>query len=578
MVGDTLGVELPHALPVTPSLLRVTLGVTIIDDDREVEVVGLRKGVRVAPLKDTVGRVVGESEAAGLAVEVGGKGVGVVCGVGEDTLLPEAPREPVTLELAGTLREGEGERALDREANTLPVAATLPVVEREGREVKEGEAVAVVVVPVEGVAALVKVCGPEGLVTPLSDPEMVTDGLMVEDLVKTPVTLGRGEAESVKPPVQVGEEVSDTVVVTVPPLDREGRVENDTVGEAEGVSMPLFEGVDVGLVTGLQLEHVVEDGKEEGDTEVEAEEAAVCVAFELPLLPPLPLLCIDREGVVVADTQRVASGVVERVVREDREEEGEGAVLLDTVVGEGEGQVVELGEDTWVREREGEMEGEEEGEAEVFTDLEGRGEEDPLGLSGGVGDTDTLPEAQGIGVVEEDGVPPPETVTIEVELALLWLLPVKVVLGEPVGEGVLRAYVPLEEAVPPGVVLPRGLPEPVLDTLSEEDTEGELKGDREALPLEEGVEEMEGDTESLPVKVPPTESVGEAVDTVVRVGVGKEVGEPLKVAPEDTVEVREEEADTVEVGEGEGSQLTEEVGVKGVVGDAEAEGGTEKES
>ena len=52
---DTLGVELPHTLPVPPSLLRVTLKVIKEEDDREVETVGLVRGVGVAPLKDTVG-------------------------------------------------------------------------------------------------------------------------------------------------------------------------------------------------------------------------------------------------------------------------------------------------------------------------------------------------------------------------------------------------------------------------------------------------------------------------------------------------------------------------------------------
>ena len=45
--------------------------------------------------------------------------------------------------------------------------------------------------------------------------------------------------------------------------------------------------------------------------------------------------------------------------------------------------------------------------------------------------------------------------------------------------------------------------------------------------------------------------------------------------PEDTVEVRDAELDTVEVEEGEGAQLTEVVGVKRVVGDTDVEGGTE---
>ena len=129
--------------------------------------------------------------------------------------------------------------------------------------------------------------------------------------------------------------------------------------------------------------------------------------------------------------------------------------------------------------------------------------------------------------MEEEGVPPPDTVRMGVVLALFCPLPVKELLGDPVDEGVLRAFVPLDEAVTPGVALRRGLPEAVLDTLSEEETDGELKDDKEAFTLGEGVEEKEGEVVSLPVNVPLMESVEVAVDRVVRVGVGKEVGVPL---------------------------------------------------
>ena len=71
----------------------------------------------------------GVRDAAGLAVEVGGATVGLFCGVGDDTQLPETPKEAVTLKLTGALGDGEGDKALVWEAMPLPVTTTLPVPE-----------------------------------------------------------------------------------------------------------------------------------------------------------------------------------------------------------------------------------------------------------------------------------------------------------------------------------------------------------------------------------------------------------------------------------------------------------------